>query len=362
MSTSARPGTPAFTVVGIRGHRRVRLFRDAAVAAGLPEPVVVDWREVCAGEFDVGPGTLVRLESPGEDAEVDRLLRGAATPAAHGEIVGLAAWHRGFVAAARRVEERGAPLLNPPGDLEVMFDKRRCHALLREQGVPVPDAFTVGPAGAYQQIRDHGWPRVFVKPAHGSSASGVVALAFAEGRVSAYSSAVLDGGRLFNELRVRHYTDERLVAGIIDRLGADGLHVERWFPKAAHDGRVFDLRVVVIAGRASHVVIRSGRSPMTNLHLGNARGDLAGVRAAVGRDQWAAGMRTCERAAACFPGSLHAGVDLMFAPRYDRHAVAEVNAFGDLLPGLLVDGRDTYAAEIAALTGKLSAGVLAGPR
>jgi hypothetical protein len=39
----------------------------------------------------------------------------------------------------------------------------------------------------------------------------------------------------------------------------------------------------------------------------------------------------------------------MFSSDWSRHAVAEVNAFGDLLPGLLVDGRDTYAAQLAAL-------------
>ena len=39
----------------------------------------------------------------------------------------------------------------------------------------------------------------------------------------------------------------------------------------------------------------------------------------------------------------------MFSPGFRRHAVAEVNAFGDLLPGLLVDGRDTYAAQLEAL-------------
>ncbi|MEV4508728.1 STM4014 family protein [Dactylosporangium sp. NPDC049525] len=402
----------AVTVVGVPGHRRVRLFRDAAVAAGLPEPTVVSWRDVCAGDFALGgdriPGSdrildgaawtgdgpvWVRLESPGEDAETDRLLRGAPTRAAHGEIVGLAAWHRGLVAAARRVEARGVPLLTAVDELDVMFDKRRCHALLRSRGVAVPEAFT---AGSYQEIRDRsrqqggqqdgkqGWRRVFVKPPHGSSASGVVALAFggARGedraggvrRVSAYTSAVLDGDRLYNELRVRHYTDERTVAAIIDRLAADslpaagGLHVERWLPKASHDGLVFDLRVLVVAGRVSHVVVRTGRSPMTNLHLGNARGDLPGVRAAVGEERWAAAMRTCEAAAACFPGSLHVGVDLMFGRDYGTHAVAEVNAFGDLLPGLLVNGRDTYAAELdALLSGRFTAppaatrpGVLAG--
>ncbi|MEU7868585.1 STM4014 family protein [Dactylosporangium sp. NPDC049140] len=335
------------TVVGIPGHRRVELFRAAAVAAGHPEPAVVGWRDVCAGDFALAPGSLVRLESPGEDAEVDRLLRGADRPAEHGEIVGLAAWYAGFLAAARKVERAATgPLTTPVDELAVMFDKRRCHALLRERGVPVPPGFA---ARGYEDVRAAGWPRVFVKPAHGSSASGVVALAFNGDRVSAHTSAALDGDKIYNELRVHHYTDERTVAAIVDRLGADGLHVERWFPKAAHGGKVFDLRVVVIAGRASHVVARTSATPLTNLHLGNARGDLAAIRAAAGEERWAAAMDTCERAAACFPGSLHAGVDLMFAPGFAEHAVAEVNAFGDLLPGLLVDGRDTYAAEVAAL-------------
>ena len=343
MSVATRP----LTVVGIRGHRRVELFRAAAVAGGLGEPAFVDWRDVCAGDFELEPGSAVRLDSPGEDAEVDRLLRGADRPAEHGEIIGLAAWYEGLLTAARRVERAATgPMLNPVDELAVMFDKRRCHALLRGHGVPVPDGFA---ANDYAEVRAAGWPRVFVKPAHGSSASGVVALALHKDRVSAYTSAALDGGRLFNELRVHHYTDERQVAAIVDRLGADGLHVERWLPKAAHDGRVFDLRVVVIAGRAGHVVARTSRTPLTNLHLGNARGDLPAIRAAIGPERWAAALATCERAAACFPGSLHAGVDLMLSPGHDRATVAEVNAFGDLLPGLLVDGLDTYAAEVAAL-------------
>ena len=74
---------------------------------------------------------------------------------------------------------------------------------------------------------------------------------------------------------------------------------------------------------------------MTNLHLGNARGDLAAVRGRRPAAAWTAAMDTCERAAACFPGSLHVGVDLMVSSDWRRHAVAEVNAFGDLLPGLL---------------------------
>ncbi len=39
----------------------------------------------------------------------------------------------------------------------------------------------------------------------------------------------------------------------------------------------------------------------------------------------------------------------MFAPSWRRHAVAEVNAFGDLLPRVLADGLDTYGEQISAL-------------
>jgi hypothetical protein len=87
---------------------------------------------------------------------------------------------------------------------------------------------------------------------------------------------------------------------------------------------------------------------MTNLHLGNRRGELSAVAERMGTDAWRDALRTCERAAAIFPGSLHLGVDLLICPDYCRHAVLEANAFGDLLPGVLSEGVDTYEAEVRA--------------
>jgi len=188
----------------------------------------------------------------------------------------------------------------------------------------------------------------------------VMALQFAPGRVVATTSVELvrAGGRvrLYNSLRVRRYRDERDVATIVDALAPDGLHVERWFPKAGLAGRVVDLRVLVVAGRPTHVVVRASRTPMTNLHLGGQRGALDAVRAAAGEGHYAEALRTCVRVAAQFPSCLHVGVDLMFSADWRRHAVAEVNAFGDLLPGLLADGRDPYAEQIHAVaTGRFAA-------
>jgi glutathione synthase/RimK-type ligase-like ATP-grasp enzyme len=338
------------TVVGNPANRRVRLFAGAVRDAGWPAPAELAWRDVLRGATPPGPGTVVRIDSAGEDDEVDMLLRGADRPARHGELTALAATHQGLLRGVAAVASRGATLLTSPADIEVLCDKRRCHAVLDAAGVPVPAALPG--VTSYATLRSAmaaaGWSRVFVKPAHGSSAAGVVALAVNGTRVAATTPVELTGDALFNSLRVRRYHREDDVAAIVDRLPGP-LHVERWYPKASLAGRTVDLRVVVIAGRATHAVVRAARGTLTNLHLGNARGDLGAARAAAGPAAWAAAMRTCERVATLFPRTLQVGVDLMFRLGWRQHAVAEVNAFGDLLPGVLHEGRDTYAEQVHAL-------------
>ena len=49
-----------------------------------------------------------------------------------------------------------------------------------------------------------------------------------------------------------------------------------------------------------------------------------------------------------FPRSLYFGVDLLFLPRFQRHALLEVNAFGDLLPGVTIRSFDTFQSELVA--------------
>ncbi|MEU9089493.1 STM4014 family protein [Streptomyces sp. NPDC048428] len=367
MSRSAS-SAPRLAVVGNPGSRRVGLFQDAVRTAGLPPARTVSWIDVLRGEAAFLPGETVRLDSPGEDAEVERMLRGVDDPT---RVEGSALWYARFTTAVRGVTRAataaGALLLDSPGDIAVLFDKRLCHGVLDAAGVPVPASPTSGPgarpvqdwADVRELMADHRMPRVFVKPAHGSSASGVMAVETAgPGRIRAVTSVERDpAGRLYNSLRVRRCTTEREVAAIVDALAPDGLHIERWVPKASQRGRVADLRVVVVDGRATHAVVRTSRSPMTNLHLGGARGDLDEVRAAVeaAGGSWTEALAVCERAAAVFPGTLCVGVDLLPATGWRRFAVGEVNAFGDLLPRLTglpgsgAEGLDTYAAQVAAV-------------
>ncbi|MFJ4857189.1 STM4014 family protein [Streptomyces sp. NPDC088730] len=368
MSRSVNSAPPRFAVVGNPGNRRVGLFQQAVRAAGLPPARVVSWLDVLDGAAVFLPGETVRVDSPGEDAEVERALRGVEDPT---RVEGSSRWYARFTSAvrevARAVAGAGAVLLDGPEDLAVLFDKRLCHGVLAAAGVPVPASPTSGPAAApvrgWADVRglmaERGMPRVFVKLAHGSSASGVLAVETAgPGRVRATTSVERDGsGRLHNSLRVRRLTTEGEVAAIVDALAPDGLHVERWLPKASQRGRAADLRVVVVDGRATHAVVRTSRSPMTNLHLGGARGDLDEARAAVAAagGSWRAALAVCERAGDAFPDTLCVGVDLLPSTGWRRFAVGEVNAFGDLLPRLTglpgsgAEGLDTYAAQVAAV-------------
>ncbi|MEV4994351.1 STM4014 family protein [Streptomyces niveus] len=370
MSPSPSSGEPRLAVVGNPANRRVRLFQDAVAAAGLPAAREIAWLDVLGGRAEFRSGETVRVESPGEDAAVERLLRGGDDPT---RVEGTALWYERFTVAVRELgraaRDAGAGLLDDPEELAVLFDKRLCHDVLDRASVPVPPSPTSGPGAppvrGWDDVRAlmdaPGMRRVFVKIAHGSSASGVLAIETGgPGRVRATTSVERDAaGRLFNSLRVRRLTTEPEVSAIVDALAPDGLHVERWLPKATQQGRAADLRVVVVAGRATHAVVRTSSSPMTNLHLGGARGDLNAVReateAAGGGASWAAALEICERAAACFPGTHCVGVDLLPATGWRRFAVGEVNAFGDLLPGLTglpgsgAEGLDTYGAQIAAL-------------
>jgi hypothetical protein len=371
-------------VVGHPGHKRVTLFQEALARRGLPPARLVSWHEALtkAGALRraVGPGALVRLESPGQDFEVEKLMLAAGAAAAEtedmaasylpadealrlpferGRLLYPRQWYRGLRATLGRLAEEvaghpGVRWMSHPDEVVTLFDKRRCHRLFAEAGLPVPAA--LGPVGSFEELlarmrATRRW-RVFVKLACGSSAAGVVAFRVGGPRMQAITTVETERrkGRLllYNTRRLRRHEEPAEIAPLIDELCREGVQVEEWLPKAAFEGEGFDLRVLVIAGEARHVVPRLSRQPMTNLHLLNRRGDPERLRTEIPPGPWEAALGAARRAAGLFPRCLHVGVDLLLTPRF-RHAVLEANAFGDLLQGVLSDGLDTYEAEVAAL-------------
>jgi hypothetical protein len=375
------------------GSEREAALARAAAAAGLAPPLVVPWLGLLRGEVSLEAcltsGSVLRLESPGEEPRVERelLALGAevedreqpdaarlpaaaarALPDDPGRLLHPRQWFLGLRAALEGVARTiarapGCVVTTPPADVALLFDKPRCHARLAAAGVPVPVALLGEGRGAVRgwselrrRMAEARTPRVFVKLACGSSASGIVALELRGERVAARTTVSLTevaGGApvLHNVARPRRETDPGRVAAIVDALCREGAHVEAWVPKAGLAGRPFDLRVVVIAGRPRHVVVRTSPGPITNLHLGgqNRRGDPEAARARVGEAAWGRALDAAAAAAACFPGSLQVGVDVAIHAGGERVAVLEVNAFGDLLRRALHEGQDPHAAELAAL-------------
>jgi hypothetical protein len=384
------PIQPDILLIAPPESRRVLAFQASLRQQGLPVARVLPWTAVIEGANladDVRAGTIVRIESPGEHWPTEQLILAHGDIAdedgdeyqhlSHSQVRALEfdlgrlwpsrQWYLGWRALLQQLAQQLAAcpphlFMNHPQDIATMFDKRATHAKLLAAGVSVPPA--LGPVANFEALMAalaaKGWQRVFLKLAHGSSASGAVALQFGgNGQIQATTTVemVQEGGqlRLYNSRRLLVYRTLAEVCRLIDALCRQRLHIERWLPKAGFSQQTFDLRLVVIGRQTKQVLVRLARGPITNLHLGgtkgggNQRGDWPALQGQIPAAAWAAARHDGEMALACFPQSLYGGVDLMFSPDYRRHAVLEINAFGDYHRNVLVDGLDTYMSELAAI-------------
>jgi len=349
-------------------NRRAEFFRSAVADAGLPEPACVAWSEILQDPAcleRLRDCSRVRIDSCGENAAViDALIHRGGGPEKSqlqfGEIGFMAEAHRGFCSVLDEIASFDLPLTNTPADIQVMFDKWASHQRFEAGHVPRPATrFLNGTVAAFRQMMmAEGLHRVFLKPLHGSSASGVCAYRCKVSNEGELEREQLIAPielqdragevRLFNSLRIRSYTDPHDIERILERLLPHGMVCETWLRKAWLDEKAFDLRIVTIAGEARHLVVRQSRHAMTNLHLGNERGDVQSLHNTFGDDTVAACGQVAEQAAACFSDSLVTGVDVTLTQRREIF-VLEINAFGDLLPGIEDRGQSTYDACVAAM-------------
>lgn len=366
-SVNDKLGCCRLVVVGNPGSNRIAFLNEALLRRDLPPAVLVSWQAVLTGGASLAeilcPGDLLRIESPGRDAAVEAALVGIGREAEHGEIFFPRLWYEGFCRALALLEAQrsAAPehrLLNDLHETATLFDKAETHRRFRNAGLPVPQSIqSIGPVRClselWESMKENRTRQAFVKLAHGSSASGAMAVRTdGAGNWRAYTTVERgDRGRLYNSRRIQVLDSPGEIDEVLTRLAPHTIHVEEWLPKASLGGCAFDLRALVIGGKLRHVVARLSRSPMTNLHLLNRRADEETVRAHVGKAAWDALTELAERAASVFPKSLHLGLDVMWLPGFRRLALLEANAFGDLLPGTLWDGKTTYDVELEEALG-----------
>ena len=399
-----------FVIIGSQRNRRIQFWQDALKRCGLPEARLVDYSDLIDGKESLenllDSQTIARFESPEKNFMLEQAIIAAGanleTAGTHQKISAVDAlklefdkgriyyprqWYLGWRQLLHQWGNFGtnygewikntsgngqAWMMNHPEDIIQMFDKRICHDLftnshlmgniVRKSGkqscqteIPIPRS--LGKINSYDQLREQmqlqNYNRVFVKLAHGSAASGVVAYRISSKGESAITTVerVRENGKtiLYNSRKIRNYMQREEIADIINILCKEGVQVEEWLPKAKLHNRPFDLRVVAINGEARHTVVRLGKSPMTNLHLGSDRLPGEAFFQKVGDENWQAMKQTCEAAAALFPNSLYCGIDLLVYPDFRRHAILEINAFGDLLPGMTWQNMDTYTSEVKAI-------------
>jgi len=351
-----------FLVLGNPENRRVAFFREACRQEGLAEPKIISWesyfKETSAFLEALSQCDAFRIESPGENFDVEQAIvtKGGGPPLSedHGRLRFLPEWYRGWSETLNELQVTiGSHIrvMNPPLDIRRMFHKWESQEELAAAGVPISPQ--IGKPRGFDELlalmSQEGVRRVFVKPLHSSSASGVVAFQYSHRRMQAVTSVDLVQGKeakLYNSLRLRTYSNEESCRLLFDELCSQKVLVERWFPKASMNGRSFDLRILVVGGRACHVVVRTSKSPITNLHLGNRRGIWAEVQQRLGKEKTTTLLNYAQKAAGAYPDSLYIAVDLMVGVSWSDFVVAEVNAFGDLLPNVLFDECSTYQLEI----------------
>lgn len=367
-------------VIGQPQSLRVRSFLEAARARGHPEPCVLSHCELLFHperllELDTSP-RLVRIESWGEDAMVQRALldlgyeehrrhggRWSIAPdelkakgIEYGEVLcpkQAARGHERYLRALQAVfaERPGWHLLQPPTSIRRLFNKSDAWKHHRRAQLPVPDALPI-PGSVDQllsELQERGWREAYVKVVSGSSASGLGLFESSSG--SLLTSLGKANGRWYNHLRPRRYTDKSTVREILSILVGESCHVERGLTKARVAGRYVDYRVLMIDGRPAFIVERRSRHPMTNLHLGGSRGNVTEVRWKMGERAWGAMLRTAEQASRLH-GCFHLGLDIAVLSDFKRHAILEANAFGDLLPGLTLNGLSVYDVQLNRLEGR----------
>lgn len=377
---------PAITCIWNPDSLRASLFAEAMARFDGSTPAVLTWSDFLSSRHLPVMAPVVRVDSPGRNWSVEKALLalGAVAPDEHdpegrcwtnldaaevaclgedkGRVLGSRQWYRGFRIALARLQDHcrdgdgnEVRWIQHPAEIAVMFDKAACGERFHAAGCRTPRP--LGVVQGFDDLMAHmereKVRRVFVKLCHGSSASGAVALEMSGTRLQAFSTARLSRVhgvvQLHNDRQVQRYTSREDIGLLVDAVCRERAWAEAWMPKAGWQGKRFDVRVIVIRGRARHVVARLADGPFTNLQLGARRAGAEALRQHVGDAAFTSMCDEAERAMGCFPRSLHGGVDILLESPGHRACVLEVNAFGDLLPGCLHEGRDVYTWELEVM-------------
>lgn len=361
-------------IVGNPENRRNSYFISALEKNKINSYKIISYTDLIRGiekiEDYLEDGSILRIESPGENFEVEKLLiafgdRSKSDILNEKEQVGKiffpTLWYKGYFKFLTNLKYRVSTsdkrvvYMNEPEEILEMFNKNLCQKKLKNGNINIPDYYEN--VNSYEELIESMYNKklrgIFIKLSYSSSASGIGAfrINYKTGEQVFYSTIVpVDKSgkkEYFNSLKVIRYCNKEQIKEIIEMLMKEDIHIEEWIPKACCEGEQFDVRVVVIDNKPMQSVVRLSKSPMTNLHLGNKRITLE--ESGLKKELIKKILDSAVKAKAQFPNSLYAGIDVMVSKQYNRTYVADVNAFGDLLMNIYIDGKNSYESEIDAI-------------
>lgn len=353
-------------VVGNTTSRRAKQWQKAVDKAPYQ---IVTYQQVAENQFPkIQEVTTVRITSPGEDFDTFKLLvELGGYPNADllnyekGRIFLHQYWYKGWSLVLDNIQKwldnrPNILIMNDPATIKLAFHKANCQQFLKEKGIPIPKIYCQQ-LNSFEHLletmNDNQLHQVFLKPAHSSSASGVMMFRKAGNKMLLETTAKLvkedTTNKLFNHKRLQRYQDTEDIQTILELMIPNKLHVEQWIMKKQFQAKSTDFRVLVINQQPVFIQPRMSNHPITNLHLGNEKGVIKTLEKEWGSPLIKKVKDIATQTAKSLTGLFYAGIDIAVDKKENVY-VLEVNPFGDFLKDLFVDNKNTYQYELNAWT------------
>ncbi|MCI5058716.1 MAG: hypothetical protein MRY83_21570, partial [Flavobacteriales bacterium] len=196
----------SFTTIGAKNSRRVK-FWEEALAKKEQKHTFINYDDVLAQKpLELNGSLSVRITSPGEDFELyKKILALGDFPNAEnlvldkGLILPNSNWHVGWKKLLNTIETRcdeSVRIMNAPTSIALAFDKLQSQKLLQLRKVKTPKIYLES-VQSYDHLMDflksEKIHQIFIKPYHGSSASGIMALRISSQKQMLYTTIAKSG-------------------------------------------------------------------------------------------------------------------------------------------------------------------------
>lgn len=377
-----------FLIIGDLSGRRVKTFIECLESMNENNYKVISWMKIIEDisifEKNLKENTIIKFEPPEKDMEIYReLLR-------YGENLGEIAkekitdidfsnyqvvaprqWYEGFSKLLMNIKEIYMAhqninifCMNDFDEMCMMMDKSKTYQKL-DAGLKAKEKYkfklpkklyTPKNHEEFRQRYGDKFESCFIKLRYGSGGTGVLAYRNnpklnKESIHTSLNCRNVNGEKIFySRYKVNHYTDKIIIKELIDWVLLNGAHIEKWIPKAIHNGYAYDTRAFVLNKKSNYLISRLSKSPLTNLHLKNQRLDSQEI---FKNEEIKIVSQAAEDVMRIFDKSLYAGIDVV-TTKTNIPYIIDVNPFGDLFHNLIGTKQNVYYFEIKSAIQKLN--------